>query len=525
MIRTRCLALVVSLLLASSVYVSAQTLDVTDVTGGPGEHASVNITLASAPANAAGVNGTVTYDGTLLTPVEVRPGPLAVGHILEYNDLGTGTASDQLRFVVYSNPTAAFPATDGVLAVVVFAIDPAATPAQFSNLTPIKVIPGDPMLNGTALGDSTGQGVALTVTPGVLTVAASSYPTGDDFTANPVPDWQYAGVLGGPPLGSWLNSALNIASNGDTNEFGKWDSNDVVQMFPATPNAIYHAVAQIKTDQAAKVDVPDIRVRVQTTVDAVTTLLLMKQGTSETDNMLPTTTYSDYDLLFTSNNNTASGDIFGVHFDLINFGFGDANAILSFGQVTVNSALISEIRGAGDANLTLANTFDFDVDVEAWTPFAFTFGTDTNPTLARDGAKQALGIAWTGANDSYGSWKSPTLSAIAASSFYVVDYTISTDVPAQANVPWVRMRVFDETRASFNYELSVQSDVGAAISPTATPGVYSAFVMPHATTVGNPLQVACDIINFGNTDAATGNLWLHNVDLYSGSTGSFPAGF
>ena len=156
--------------------------------------------------------------------------------------------------------------------------------------------------------------------------------------------------------------------------------------------------------------------------------------------------------------------------------------------------------------------FNFSRGLEGWSgggaPEVFAL-----PTFGwKDGA---LFISFAGNKNVYGFWESPQEGIpLEPNYLYRAVFRISTDIADRSRVPAIRLRTLSaNAQRSDLVEIASIGDGG--FSPTAVPADYELYILP-SKDLASPngaarIRLFMDIINFDETDAASGAVFLHQA--------------
>jgi len=496
------------------------TLQIEDAVGYPGMPVAVSIRLSDAGDNVAGINATITYDGTNIEAGEVVKDAINVGDA----QLAEGNLkqSGEYRFVIYppSAPIARFANPNDIVAQVIFDVAPGAPEGDYP-LALTDTIVGDAMLRATAVSNDVGTpSLPLTLVGGTLTVEANPFPETKDY-ATSSSGWDYAGIniMGQPlpPIGQWEAERLKIESQQTTDTFGQWVS--PADEIAGLPDSLYRGTFTISSDEVDPVAVPKIRLRAESqNFQSYTSYEIISQPPG--DHMPRAGTDYTYEFLFTNPPTAREGDGIRLGFDLINvWAFGDsATATNALEGWTVERYSKSAVRATLGAPVT-QETFATD-PADAWTFGAISLlGQAPSPTGDYDAGQQALYVDIASNADEFAYWMAPANPTMVANVIYVMDMEVSCDVVDRGTVPDLRFRLND-TSLQLAAMAEVKSFSGGGLSPNATPAIYSLYLYPHQDLVdgANKLQPNFDMINFTPTNANAGKFYLHTVTVSTAPT-------
>ncbi len=157
--------------------------------------------------------------------------------------------------------------------------------------------------------------------------------------------------------------------------------------------------------------------------------------------------------------------------------------------------------------------YTFDAGPENWRPIVLP-GVFTEPDLEWTSGTLALGV--TDNINTFGYWESPPIATQAGEGLvHRARFVLRTDIPEAERVPRIRLRV-NSRNSQRGDVVDLFSPPGGRAAPGSEPRVYDLYFIPAKTGAAgltDDAVLSLDIVNFDETDATSGTVYLEEVRL------------
>jgi uncharacterized repeat protein (TIGR01451 family) len=314
--------------------------------------------------------------------------------------------------------------------------------------------------------------------------------------------------------------ALRIQATDNTNNFGYWESPELVRVGEQVPRTtslqgipvvvnpqdpLMLARWRFYSDQENSM-VPQIRARITDTDYQQTDMLIINsQGEG---NFSPSLNGRDYAMMVWPND---AWDVFRMEFDLLNFGEQDAaNGIVEMDFVNIVGFMEAP-------SLESVVMHGFDEGTDGWeqrvvSPYGEPSFSHT--TVNGDGA---LAINANGNGECFGYWDSvnPIVTLDPTQAYYVrFKVATSADENSRGVAPSFRCRLNDETLQGGAYTRITSTGDASRVPTMEVPMDYYVLFQPDLSMDQRGLLLSFDIMNFLPGDDANMDVYLLEVEVY-----------